>query len=286
MKAQHPGLHEPSEYFFHTPSATAQKLFYHVDVCGHFYTDSHYITERQNFGNYLLLLVIKGNLRVRTESLEVDVLPNNIIFLDCHRYHRYWTPEYCEFIYVHFDGSNSQMFYEHITQTIFSNGVFPAGENSSVSRYLRLLLKLENSSGAYPEAYSSQILYSLLMNIITTPRNTAITSEKMQMIDDALKYIDDNLTEPISLNDIAQYIGVSTCHFARMFKQAVGSSPHEFIILARINKAKYLLRTTTDPVCNIAFQVGYSSETSFISSFSSRTGTSPLKFRKMFQAAE
>ena len=67
----------------------------------------------------------------------------------------------------------------------------------------------------------------------------------------------------------------------RLFKARTGYSPHEYIVLRRIDEAKSLLHTTSLSVKQIAFRVGYHSEVNFISSFTAKTGISPAVFRRM-----
>ena len=65
-----------------------------------------------------------------------------------------------------------------------------------------------------------------------------------------------------------------------MFRSRTGYSPHEYIVLRRIDEAKSLLHTTALSVKEIAFRVGYHSEVNFISSFTAKTGVSPAAFRR------
>jgi len=73
---------------------------------------------------------------------------------------------------------------------------------------------------------------------------------------------------------------MSQYHFSRLFKRECGYSPHEYIILVRINRAKHLLKTTDLPVKIIAQNVGYQNVTTFTNAFSNRVGLSPSAFRR------
>ena len=86
--------------------------------------------------------------------------------------------------------------------------------------------------------------------------------------------------EPIALSDIVAHVNMSQFHFSRLFKRDCGCSPHEFLILTRLNRAKHLLKTTDQPVKVIAQQVGYLNVSSFTNAFTDRVGISPTLFRK------
>lgn len=96
----------------------------------------------------------------------------------------------------------------------------------------------------------------------------------------AAKFIREHYPEPISLADVAQCVHMSQYHFSRLFKRECGYSPHEYIILVRINRAKHLLKTTDLPVKIIAQNVGYQNVTTFTNAFSNRVGLSPSAFRR------
>ena len=101
------------------------------------------------------------------------------------------------------------------------------------------------------------------------------------MITLAQEYIRQNIKEDLTLEKIAEYVHLSSSHFSRIFKKETGYSPYEYILLVRINKAKHLLRTTRKSVKEIAFAVGYRSESNFCNSFTQRVGVSPADFASL-----
>lgn len=95
----------------------------------------------------------------------------------------------------------------------------------------------------------------------------------------ATDYIGGNLRDDLSLRKISKVLCMSPCHFAHLFKQTTGHSPHRYVIDCRMGKAKSLLRETNLPVSEIAQMVGYSSPTYFSTIFRRITGQSPLRYR-------
>lgn len=73
-------------------------------------------------------------------------------------------------------------------------------------------------------------------------------------------YIEANLEQEISLEDMAQIARLSTYHFARCFKASVGSSPHQYIIARRIERARLLLSTSQLSLAQVAMQSGFSDQ--------------------------
>jgi len=83
-----------------------------------------------------------------------------------------------------------------------------------------------------------------------------------------------------SVAELARRAGYSPIHFSRIFKQVTGSLPGEFIILARIERAKQLLRESSLSIGEIANALSYSDVFFFSRQFKARSGLSPSEFRQ------
>ncbi|MDO6762830.1 helix-turn-helix domain-containing protein [Agarivorans sp. 1_MG-2023] len=92
-------------------------------------------------------------------------------------------------------------------------------------------------------------------------------------------YIEAHLAENISLNHLAQLVDLSDYHFARMFKQSSGLSPHQYLSTRRVARAKRLLLNEELSLAEIAYQVGFSSQAHFSARFKQLTGLSPKAYR-------
>ena len=95
----------------------------------------------------------------------------------------------------------------------------------------------------------------------------------------ALEYIHTHLDTELSLAALATTVGMSPYHFARLFKQSTGRSPHQYVIDQRIAQAKHLLATTEGPIATIAYQVGFASQSHLARHFRRRTGVTPKAYR-------
>jgi AraC family transcriptional regulator len=97
----------------------------------------------------------------------------------------------------------------------------------------------------------------------------------------AKDFIRANLTNGISLKEIADAAGdVSPYHFSRLFKEATGFSPYQFLIECRIVTAQQLLRTKRDlSLGEIAFRCGFADQSAFTRCYRQRTGLTPKQYR-------
>ncbi|MFE6892593.1 GlxA family transcriptional regulator [Streptomyces sp. NPDC057694] len=97
-----------------------------------------------------------------------------------------------------------------------------------------------------------------------------------------LDWLQDNLSRDLALADIAAHAGISTRTLMRRFREQTGTTPLQWLHLARIRRAQHLLETTGHPVERIAAQVGFGSPTAFRDRFKRTTGVSPQAYRRSF----
>jgi AraC family transcriptional regulator len=90
-----------------------------------------------------------------------------------------------------------------------------------------------------------------------------------------IAYILAHLEHTLSLAELAAVAQMSPAHFARLFKQATGRTPHQYVILYRIECAKQLLTETTLSLSEIGARVGYADHSHFTALFRQHVGTTP-----------
>jgi AraC-like DNA-binding protein len=91
--------------------------------------------------------------------------------------------------------------------------------------------------------------------------------------------IDRDYRLPLDVAALAAVAHASEAHFIRSFKVTFGETPHRYLQRRRIERAMYLLRTTTRTVTDICMDVGFSSLGTFSRTFTSVVGETPSQFR-------
>lgn len=108
-----------------------------------------------------------------------------------------------------------------------------------------------------------------------------------KILREAVAYIDENYdSEEISLNRVAQRVGMSPNHFSSIFSQEMETTFIEYLIGKRMEKAKELLRTTQMRSSEVAYRVGYRDPHYFSSTFKKMQGMTPREYRMSSQGQE
>ncbi len=96
----------------------------------------------------------------------------------------------------------------------------------------------------------------------------------------SLQLIHDDLQTAWTLDELGKQVGLSRAAFARRFTSVVGQPMFQYLTGARIQKAKELLKDTSLPVYEIASQLGYESDQSFVKAFKKIEGVTPRQYQK------
>jgi AraC family transcriptional regulator len=90
----------------------------------------------------------------------------------------------------------------------------------------------------------------------------------------------------LSLEEMAQSVGLSTAHFARMFRKSTGQTPHQFVLRQRLERAKAMLRAPHARVLDVAVACGFKTQQHFAQVFRDLCGVSPTGYRQDFIGSE
>jgi AraC family transcriptional regulator len=93
-------------------------------------------------------------------------------------------------------------------------------------------------------------------------------------------FIDKNLDRNIHIKDLSAVARRSAAHFARSFKHTIGESPHAYVMRMRLEKARHLMMTTSEPLSQIALSVGFSDQSHLAKRFKQALGQSPSNWRR------
>ena len=278
------GVSARSVRYLFTPSSFAERMFYYPTRIGHYFCDRGY-----RFGShseiamqpghrlgYMLFLIKQGQLDTTIEGQRAVASSRSFVLFDCQRPYEYRAlTDDLEFYWLLLNGGQSALFYE---QLLAQNGahVFSAGDVMQAQLLLTQLLTY-GETARRAERDSSEIIYRLLCGLLA--QDGGAEDEWSAVIARAAAFLDERLGADLTVDEVAAHVGLSTSYFTKQFRTHTGYSPHEYLTLQRVHRAKELLISTRLTVKQIAYETGYRSEDNFIRSFKKKVGVSPGTYR-------
>jgi AraC family transcriptional regulator len=95
-----------------------------------------------------------------------------------------------------------------------------------------------------------------------------------------IRYIDESLGLPLTIDDLAKAANYSAGHFGLLFKRSMGWTPHEYLMRRRDDRARELLSTTNRKELDIAHACGFSDDTHLLRRMKAATGLTPKQLRQ------
>lgn len=280
MKCNETGVLRKSEVYFSSPSQTAKKIYFYPISAGHFFCVEGYHLVRKNYNSLLITHILDGSFTYINDGKHITAHKGDTVILDCYKPHEYYTNDSFESIWIHIAGANSYELFEEIER---SEGNLVKCKD--VQHLRKLLFRVfDGMKGDYPttELSVSLDIYKIFTELLN-PQSTKSKgkSNYEDSIQTVKEYIAENLNENLTVGALAEIVNMSSSHFSRVFKQQTGFSPYDYILISRLNRAKYLLQVTDMTVSSIAYEIGFNSESNFIYFFTENEGISPGKFRKL-----
>ena len=268
-----------SDYYIYEPSTLAREVYLYPLSSGHFRYTAGYRNQRRSFDSFELFYVEDGSVELKNHSRTLTASTGQFVLLDCYSPHSYYSKEGWTCYWLHFDGHVARAFYRRIIAA-YDSFIFDLDQYSPAYLNLMNIYELFRRSRPVDEAGISSHITSILNSILSGAPRIREDIPVREAVASAVAYIGEHFRYPISLQDLADHASISPYYFTRVFRQETGFTPHQYIIHTRLANAKFLLRTTEDPVKDIAIRTGWGSESTFCSAFRKSTGTTPSLYRQ------
>jgi RpiB/LacA/LacB family sugar-phosphate isomerase len=99
------------------------------------------------------------------------------------------------------------------------------------------------------------------------------------------QHIRENIARDLSVAELAQTVGMSQYYFSKLFKMSTGTTPHQYVMRQRVERAQEHLRETRTMLAEVATLVGFETQSHFTSVFRRLVGATPKHYREMHQNA-
>ncbi len=266
-----------SDFYVYTPSTLAAKLFLYPTIVGHFSYEPGYNLHRDSYDSFLCMYIKNGSCSVTSDGKTFTAGKGQIVLLDCYKPHSYSSDVAWDAFWFHFDGVQARDYYNEITAN--RNIVLSLGATYRFEKYIKKIYEVFKDSIPTADA----LLNSWIINIMTELMVNRAVLEKeniiSDVIEDIISYITDNISENITLEQLAKKASLSPYYFSRQFKAETGFTPHDYILTAKINHAKYLLVSSQMSIKDICFNLGFNSESAFCIAFKKKVDATPSEYR-------
>ncbi|MCI8387351.1 MAG: AraC family transcriptional regulator [Clostridiales bacterium] len=161
-------------------------------------------------------------------------------------------------------------------------------DNPATETIRELILGIESEVNSQSAEYELMVKVKLLTILVLLIReynyvnrsNSYTERANLNKISNAMRFLDENITEPLSLDEIAEKANLNKTYFITLFKKLNGVTPWEYITARRIEKSYELLRRGNMNVLEIATLCGFNNASNFNRAFRKVTGVTPSEFRK------
>ncbi len=227
-----------------------------------------------------------GQRAVNSDKVEeFTMVPNDL----------YWLPTGTDFyslstnakplLFMNFDRKIRQNFINQASSGApLDEAVTPISNLTQHALFSTLLRDFVESDGLggrlRAEALLNVILYEIRSHHSGNQPQKSTQTLSHTDLEDVKAFIEENLDADVSLEVLATLADTSVYSFCRVFKNTTGQSPHQYVNKRRVARASELLATTQTGIAEIAYEVGFSSQSHLTSVFRSAMGTTPAKYRK------
>ncbi len=241
-----------------------------------------------------LIRIVKGSFQLRTDRFTIQAHAGDLMLLPGNLLHS-GTPENCVYecfvFYLHglFQSTEAvkknlrpvyrmqllpQLLYraqEHPALHSMANDLFYACTQQASNHYA---LTVTSSLGAFFAYILGNGLYTDVSS------HHAQESGRIGQIKSVLEYIEQQYSQPITLQELADVAKMNPKYFCRVFRELAQQTPMEYVIHYRIEQAAAMLTATDMPIMDIAMECGFNNYSYFIRTFKQLLGETPKQYRQ------
>jgi AraC-like DNA-binding protein len=163
-----------------------------------------------------------------------------------------------------------------------SGGVPPLAELMVRGELMRAVATGDSDVGLDETALAFAARFAALVDD-AAPCTPARAADRRRAVQSAL-WIDAHVEHELTLQQLAAQCGLSTYHYLRVFAQALGVTPHQYLVRSRLRAAARRLVESEQPITEVALDAGFADLSNFVRSFRRAAGVSPRRFRRAARA--
>ena len=247
-----------------------------------YYFDVH---KGRTLDEYQLLYQPEGEGVFQSDHIkETPIKPGDIFLLfpgEWHTYHPIQEKGWKSY-WIGFKGKNIN---DRVNAGFLSpeKPIYHVGFSNEIIALYEEAMRIAQEEAAYSQQTLAGIVNHLIGLMYSLERNMILNkdSKHVDIINKARLKIRESLEGNLTIQEIAQELGISYSSFRKLFKEHTGFAPALYQQTLKLQRAKELLSTTDDSIKEIAYRLNFESPDYFSSKFKSQTGMKPSDFRNM-----
>lgn len=283
----HSDIIETSRVIY-TPSEFARLSLFHIQEIGTLHAENKHVSKRDKLSSYLFFVVHFGSGKLTYDGIEYELNPGDCVFIDCKKNYSHETSDDLWMLsWIHFDGPSLAMIYQKYKE----RGGQPAFHPTNSDEYVHILQRLKRIIASETYVKDMQInenLSKILTLLMEDSWNVETHSNYTKHYDiyEIKKYLDENYTQKITLDEISERYYINKFYLTRVFKEQFGTSINNYLLSLRITQAKSELRFTNKSIEQVGLDAGIGSGNYFSRTFTKFEGISPSEYRNQWRGGQ
>ncbi|MCL2570770.1 MAG: AraC family transcriptional regulator [Defluviitaleaceae bacterium] len=278
-----------SLWYYVDTTAEAKANFVYLHELGHFKAGEKYFTIRQGLDSFLIKMTLSGGGILEYNGQTQKIGAGQFFWIDCANWQHYRTdPEigHWDVVWVHFSGPTAAAYYEAYKEMFDGATIGKLPLDSPMGMLMDMLLNRfplsEKKSFFEADILNSGVLTQLMIACISAAQSSTEAVHIPPVVQEIRSYLNINYDQRITLDGLAHEFNLDSHYLQKLFKRYINQSPATYVIHLRMAQAKTLLRTTSQPVSEIASRVGMDNVSHFTRTFKKLEGLTPVQYRKFW----
>ncbi len=263
------------------PAEPLRDVFFTVVRAGRLQAGPGHRIERDYYPGHELTYCRKGRGWARLRGKSYEIGPGQLLWVNCHHPHAYGAikDDPWELDWIRVEGITMDRMWTMLhadSQPVFE-GIDMERATVELEKIFALMQQDDAAHAAWIHAH-----VSTLLAMAFDSRESHPLPEHYDLpvqLERVLQHMRLYYHKPLRVSELADIAGMSPSHFNRVFRSALGASPIDWLRHYRIGQAKRRLLESTDPIKDVARQVGYADQFYFSKDFKKFTALTPTAFR-------
>lgn len=222
-----------------------------------------------------IIYFMGGNARFISENIQMTIKPNTLIIIPCETYHQLQIigsqNDYHRCVFHFLEIADLK---ELINQSINNTLIIEVNQNFEFL-FQQMIALTEQERSETTDSIVMHAVLSLLLNEILNKKYTNIETVVPDTISEkCIAYISENINQPISVDDIARNLNISSSHLAHSFKKQMNISIHQYILKKKLVMAYHKI-LEGEPAMQAALECGFNDYSGFYKQFKKMYNKTP-----------